>query len=190
MKWVGKFIAYSCFVALCVHVAGGEAMAADGDWRPIYDLVMRWVNFLILVFLLVKFGRTPLMNFLKGQRIDLAKEIDELTEQKTAAEAKLKEIQQDLDDSNARFKEITERIIKQGERRQAEIIEGARREGKILLKGAKQKVDSQFIQARELLRAELVDTAIDAVLERIPREVSEADNQRMVDDYMNKALAG
>ena len=55
MKRVGHFITYSCFVALCLHVAGGEVLAADGNWRPVYDLVMRWVNFLILAFLLFKF---------------------------------------------------------------------------------------------------------------------------------------
>jgi F-type H+-transporting ATPase subunit b len=130
------------------------------------------------------------MNFLKGQRYDLAREIDELNEQKSAAEARLKEIQKNLDDSNARFQAISERIIRQGERRQAEIIEDARRESKILLESARQKVNTRFLRARELLRAELVDTAIDAVLERLPQEVSEADSQRMVDDFMNKALAG
>ena len=190
MKWVGRIISSSCFLVLCLHAAGTEALAAEGDWRPVYDLVMRWVNFLILAFLLFKFGRTPLMNFLKGQRYDLSREIDELTEKKTAAEARLEEIQTALAASNAHFQEITERIVRQGERRKAEIIADARQEGKILLEGAKQKVDSQFIQAKDQLRAELVDTAIDMVLERLPAEVGEADSQRMVDNYLQKALAG
>jgi len=189
MKRLAGPILYGCVAALCLHALSGEALAADASWRPVYDLVMRWINFLILAFLLVKFGRKPLMNFLKGQRFDLAREIDELKEQKTTAEARLKEIQGELEQSNARFVELTERIIRDGERRKEELIEEARLESQIMLESAQQKIASRFIRARQRLRSEIVDSAIDKALERLPALVNDADNERLIQDYIEKALA-
>ena len=52
---------------IVLHLGSFDAQAADGtgDWRPVFDLVMRWVNFLILAFLLIKFSRVPIKNFLE-----------------------------------------------------------------------------------------------------------------------------
>jgi len=188
MKRLTGLILCGVVAALCLHWLSAEALAADGSWRPTYDLVMRWVNFLILAFLLVKFGRKPLMNFLKGQRFDLAREIDELQKQKTAAEDRLKEIQEELEQSNARFVELTERIIRDGERRKEALIEEARLESQIMLESAQQKIASRFIRARQRLRAELVDSAIEMALQRLPSLVNEADNQRLVQEYIEGAL--
>ncbi len=43
-----------------------EAMAAEasGDWRSTYDTVMMWINFGILAFVIVKFGREPMKDVL------------------------------------------------------------------------------------------------------------------------------
>ena len=37
------------------HILGSEALAAEDTvgWRPVFDLVMRWLNFGIIVFILV-----------------------------------------------------------------------------------------------------------------------------------------
>lgn len=188
MKRVGKILVCGGYLAFCLHLAGGEALAADAAWRPMYDLIMRWVNFLILAFLIFKFGRVPIMNFLKGQRFDLAKEIDELNAQKAAAEFKLQEIQQELDTSNTRFVEITERLIRDGERRRDGLIADARLEGEMLIEGAKRKAESRFIQARQQLRSQLVDNVMDTVLERLPAIVNEADNQRFSNEFLKKVL--
>lgn len=174
-------------LVLCLHVTCAEALAADASWRPVYDTIMRWVNFLILAFLLFKFGRTPLMNFLKGQRFDLAREIDALKAEKEAAEAKLKEIEDELAASSQRFVEMSERIIREGERRRNDIIEDARLESEMLLQSARRKAESKFINAKQRLRSQLVDSAMDMVFERLPAMVTEADNRRMLQEFLTRA---
>ena len=64
-----------------------SAAAAGSGWRPIYDNVMLWVNFFIFVFLAVKFGKKPLLNFLQGQKDEVADQIHRLQKEKNAMEA-------------------------------------------------------------------------------------------------------
>ena len=54
--------------ALCIHIFGDDTLAAEsgGTWRSTYDLIMRWANFLILAFIIFKFGKKPLINFMKS----------------------------------------------------------------------------------------------------------------------------
>ena len=46
-----------------------EALGAETsvNWRPTYDIVMRWLNFGILIVLFFRYARKPLVAFLNGQ---------------------------------------------------------------------------------------------------------------------------
>ena len=52
ITWV---FAAMAVLGLSLHLLGPEAFAAEktNNWRPTYDLVMRWVNFGIIVFLYI-----------------------------------------------------------------------------------------------------------------------------------------
>ena len=91
-----------------------ETLAADssGNWRSTYDYVMRWLNFVILAFLLVKFGKNPLMNVLRQRKQELQREIKRAEEQQKKAEAKADEVRQQLDESVAHLEEIKKRIVR------------------------------------------------------------------------------
>ncbi len=61
MKAVKKVAGIFCFIftlVIGIHVLGTEASAADNpdNWRPVFDLVMRWLNFGIIVFIIVKYA--------------------------------------------------------------------------------------------------------------------------------------
>ena len=53
---------------LLLAESAGAAEAA-GDWRPMYDLILRYVNFIILAFLIIKYARKPLVNFFKEDEL-------------------------------------------------------------------------------------------------------------------------
>ena len=59
-------------------------LAEDGpaDWRPTYDLALRWANFFILAFLIFKYARKPLVNFFKEKSEDIQKEIRAVEKEK------------------------------------------------------------------------------------------------------------
>ena len=176
---------------LSLHFLGHEAFAAEksSSWRPTYDLILRWINFGIIVFVLNKYAKAPLMNFLRGQKEKLAKEIKKLEDKKENVAANIKETQKVIDVSEVRFAELKERIVQQGERKKQEIIESAQQQSKMMLKNAIRRIDSQFEQAKSAFRAELIDAAIELAMQRLPQEITDEDHDKCLDQYLASKLS-
>ena len=179
-------------ITAALHFSVNEAFATEtaSHWRHTYDSVMMWVNFIILAFLLVKFGKKPLMNFLHGRKEDLARQLERVEAEKKKAEAGVEESLKQLDESAARFEKIREKIIKQGERNKQAIIEEAQLESKILLEGAKRKINNQINMAKKKYRDEMIDRAMDIVVEKLPLEMTDQDNQKLTRQYLDSTLKG
>lgn len=181
---------YAAVVVISIHLLGFEAVASEGsgNWRGTYDLVMRWINFAIIVFLIVKYGKKPVMNFLRGQKKDLEEEIGRLEEEKNKVTAKIRDTYKIIDESDERFDSLKDKIIKQGKRKSQRILKEAKEQSRLTLEEAKRKVGSHIIQAKKVFRAELVDTAIDLAMERLPQEVTKEDNEKLLKTYFDKTV--
>ena len=166
-----------------------EAVAAEGGggWRPVYDLIMRWVNFAILVFVIVKFARRPLKNFLAGKGEEISAQIRDLDVEKNQLVERVRQTEKDLADSTGRLEEIKERIVQLGERRKQEIIAEAEQESRIIMENAKRKIEGRLNRAQSSLRAEIIDAAADLALERLPGIITAEDNQKLLQRYMAEA---
>ncbi len=182
----------AAMMGIAVHILGTEAIASENSdsWRGTYDTVMLWVNFGILAFIIIKFGRVPIMNFLRGQKAELSHEISALEEEKEAALTKIRDASEALDESDAHFEQLRQKFVDQGEKKRQEIIEDAQHQSQLMLEAAKQKVDSQILQAKKTFRSELIDSAIDLATKRISKEIIEDDHQKLVDDYLAEASKG
>ncbi|MBW1959113.1 MAG: ATP synthase F0 subunit B [Deltaproteobacteria bacterium] len=189
MRCVHKIVLiFCCIIAgiLSLHFLGYEALAAEkaSSWRPIYDLILRWINFGIIVFLVFKYLKTPIMNFLRGQKEKLAQEIKRLEDKKQGISANIEEILKTIDESEVRFTELKERIVRQGEKKKKVIIQTAQKQSKMMLEDAKRRIDTHFIQAKNKFKAEMIDKAIDLAMERLPKEITTEDNEKLTIEYL------
>ncbi|RLC13099.1 MAG: hypothetical protein DRI57_16875 [Deltaproteobacteria bacterium] len=195
MKIINK-IGLLCFYVMaggiCVHILGTEALAGEepGNWRKTWDLVMLWINFGILAFVVVKFGRLPIMNFLNGRRDELGREIKQAEQEKEKITAKIKETFTILDESEIHFADMKQKIIDQGEKKKQNIMEDARQQSRIMIESSKQKVESQLIQAKNNFKAEMIDAAIALATEKLPNQITDEDNLRFADNYLSETLKG
>ena len=194
MKGIKKLGEICCFilaVVIGILLLGTEASAADnsGDWRPVFDLVMRWLNFGIIVFILVKYARTPIKDFLLSRREEVAREIEMVEEKKEAANKKIQDAARMLDESEVRFARVKERIIQEGQTKKQKLIEDAQQESKILLESTMKKIENQLLVAKSAFKSELVDTAISLAMKRLPDEITTEDNQQFTHQFLTSASA-
>ena len=177
----------TCLIML--HLSAFDVLAADnsGGWRPLFDLAMRWINFLILAFVLIKFSRAPIKKFLAGKKQDIADEIGGLETEKEEVLRQINESKKQFENSRERLSLLKKRIVTQGEKTRQKIIDEAEQESKMMLKSAKQKVDSRIVEARLLLKSELVDSAIKLATKLLPEKITEEDNQKFIDAFMSSA---
>lgn len=192
MKPVGctlRFPWAAAVVCLLAFVPVPEAMAADGSdsWRVTYDLIMRWVNFVILAAVIVKFGRRPLMNFLSGRQEEIAYELRRLEKEKAAVMQKVDEMRRQMQDSEKRYEQMKERIVAQGGARKQAIIDDAQRESRMLLEATRNHIENQLRSAKQKLRSEIIDLAVDKAMQRLPGEVTAEDDRKLVETFIARA---
>lgn len=183
-----KPVAFGLFLFICSLQAAPESWAAGGDatWRPMYDLILRWFNFFLLVFILVKYARKPLINFLKGKQEEVGNAINRIEQQKEAIDQSVRAAREKLQKSADRQNEMRGRIIRQGEKKKQQIIQEAKKESQRILDDAKEKIAGEIIIARKTIREELIDAAIEKALLKLPQKISSDDHQ----DYIEMFLTG
>jgi F-type H+-transporting ATPase subunit b len=194
MKFVKNMRALCVFLfagAVAFHLleTGAWAAANESGWRSNYDLIMMWLNFAILAFVLIKYAKNPVKRFLQDQKDSIAESIKAIEVQKEANDAEIKQAQQLLQESSARFEAVKERIISEGERRKQAIIESAQRESKLMIEQANFWVERQIQQAKQRLRSELIDESIEQALQLLPQKLTPEDNQKFINNYLNEIEA-
>jgi F-type H+-transporting ATPase subunit b len=189
MKFVTKIMVLLGWIfgsLLVLHLFGSESWAAEGEggWRSSYDLIMMWVNFSILAFVLIKFGKNPIKVFFRDQKENIVRTIENIEAEKEANDAQLKQTRKLIQESSIRFEAIKAKIIAEGELRKQAIIEDARRESKMLIDHANFWIERQILHAKQRLRSELIDEAIEMALKRLPQAVTPQDNQKLINLYL------
>ncbi|MEE8398886.1 MAG: ATP synthase F0 subunit B [Desulfobacterales bacterium] len=184
---ISRFFSISLLVVILLHLFGEGVLAAEeaGKWRPIYDTVLRWFNFGIMVFLFMKYGKTPLKNFFTAERTKIAREIEQIEAEKKDADDKIAAIQASLDESHARFGKMKERIVKQGDRKRERIIEDAQRQCTVMMEDVEHRVNRVFSEAKEAFESDLIDAAIAVAQERLPDMVTDDDSDKVMDHYLS-----
>ena len=177
------------FVGLYMVALPVAAQAADPQWRPTYDVAMRWVNFIILVAVIVKYAREPIKDFLTLQKSDIVSEIGELETEKAKIISQINEVKKKGAESRTHFQNLKDRLIVQGETRKQQIVEQARQQSKIMLEETRRKMENRITQAKAGLQMELLDLAIDQAMAKLPKVMTAGDTQQLLDDYMSSLHA-
>ena len=174
--------------AVMIAALPADALAAgeSADWRPTFDLVMRWVNFLILAFVIVKFSKAPIKNFLENRKQEISSGIEALEAEKKKIEQEIDENRQKLENSRERLTQLKQRILADGEKTKQKIISDAENESRLMIESAGQKMTSRIEEARNELRSELVDLAVSIALKKLPAEINEQDNQKFIDTFLSE----
>lgn len=160
------------------------AVAGDPSWRPTYDVAMRWLNFIILATVIVKYGRQPIKNFLKLKKEDVVSEIEGLDKEKEKILQAIEAAKEQEIENKKRFKALQDRLIAQGENRKQQLIAQAKQQSVVMLEEARRKMENRIVQANASLKMELLDMAIGQAIEKLPEVITDGDNQRLLDDYM------
>ncbi len=175
----------SLMTILYLFAGSTSASEGDPDWRGTYDLVMRWLNFFILIAVIVKFGAKPIKAFTGQQREEVSIEIKQLEKEKQEMETEINQTLKKSEDSQAQFKHIKERILGEGERRKSQIIEDAEFQSNLMIEDAKRKVEHRLQIARRNFHRELVDAATEIALEKLPQTVTKEDQEKRLAQFLN-----
>lgn len=184
-----KTVWFTALTIFCVLCLTGQAALANpdesgGGWRPTYDSIMLCVNFAILAFIIVKFGKNPIKNFFSKQRQAIADEIDQLKQEKEKTEAALNDVEKLVTAGDAHIQTIRTRLAQDGLAIKEKIIETARQQSEYMLAAARKNINNQFLEARKAFQAELIDMAMAAASEKLTNEIDSNDHEKLVNQFL------
>ena len=176
----------TCFLgtALCASDSG------DGKAKGwVKTDTFRVFNFAVLAIGLFLILRKPVSQALNGRIQDIKAELDELEAKKTEAEKKLAEYNEMFSKLDQEAKGIMAEYIKQGEQAKAKILKEAESTAAKLEEQAQKNIKNEFKRAKETLHAEVLELAMVKAEEIIKSKISSEDQERLVDEYLEKVEA-
>ena len=154
------------------------------------ELILEWVNLLILGGVLVYFARKPIQQYLGDRRDTIAKNIASSEQLLRDAEAKLAEWNAKAARLDADVVEIIESTRKGAETEKAAILADAEATAARIRQSASGVVERELRAARESLRKEAAELAVTIAGTILREQTNEADRNRLVDEFIAKIESG
>ena len=181
--YVLLFVTFSISTALCASGEGGTKGWVSTD-------TFRVMNFTVLAVALFFVLRKPLSQALSSRIKGIKEQLDELEAQKAEAEKKLAEYNQKLAQLEKEAEKIVDDYVRQGNEAKARILNEAEASAEKLQVQALRNIEHEFAQAKSELQKEIFEKSLVKAEEIIRSKFSGEDQNRIVDDYLKKVVAG
>jgi len=162
--------------------------APNGKWLPgdFNEVIWGTLAFLIIAFLLWKFGRKPVVNGLAARQERIATTLGEAASAREAAEAERDRIKAALADSDAEAARIIEEARRSADQLGVDVTARADDDIAVLRERAVTDLASTRSQAQADLSGELSRLALGAAEQVVETSLDDATQQRLIDSYISQ----
>ncbi len=190
MRKHGKGLKYlvSGFVGVLILLVAFPALATEVgrqgiNWK---GYIYRIINFIILVFLLIKFLKKPLTEFLERRHNQVKEELRKAQELSAAAESAYREAQQRLANMDREVHAIREQMLRDVEQEKNRLLEEAKKKATIMRTQAEQELREEIEQMKKKIREDISLKALTLAEDLVKRSITEEDQKRLVDLYVQQ----
>jgi F-type H+-transporting ATPase subunit b len=173
-------------IASFIFLLALPAYAADQSADGLQSLLWPAVNLVILFTVLVYFARKPLRAYFDKRRSGIAGELQSSADELAEAESTYAKWQRRMIDLEGELDEIRATSRQRAEAERERIIQDAHATAERIQRDATAAVELELRRAREALREEAAQLAIELADERLSREVTDADRDRLVDEFIDR----
>ncbi len=177
-------------VLLSMGTALGASGAETGAKGWVATDTYRVMNFVVLLGALIFILRKPISQSLSSRIKSIREQLESLEAQKTEAEKQLAQYNEKLSQLEKEAGKIVEDYIKQGNDARARILQEAESSAEKLKAQARRNIDHEFEQAKLKLQDEIFETSLAKAEEIIKSKISDEDQDKIVDEYLKKVVAG
>ncbi len=149
----------------------------------------RVMNFVVLVGGLFFLLRKPIAQALDSRIKGIQLQLQELESKKAAAEKELAKYEAQIAQLSQESEKIIAEYIRQGNDAKAKILKEAEAAAIKLEEQAKRNIEHEFKVAKEKLQAEIIDKALEKAESRIQSAITPADQNLLIDEYLQKVVA-
>ena len=152
----------------------------------IYATLAQIVATVVLLVLIIVFAYKPARKFLDKRRELLDKEVTETKKKNEEDDENISKAKAQVLKSKVKAQEVIEQAENDANRRKDEIIASAEAESKRIISDAQDVIKKQQEEALAEIHDVVVGVALEASSRILEREVTEQDNQKIIDDFVNE----
>jgi F-type H+-transporting ATPase subunit b len=172
-------------VAALLALASSVPAAASGEGGSgVGDLLWPALNLAILLCALVYFGRRPIQDFFASRRGRIRGDLDAAARALAEAASRHADWQRKLSALDAEMARIRDQARDRSGSEREHLLAGASAAAERIRADARSAVDQELRRAREELRREAAELAIELAAETLRARVTDADRNRLVDEFI------
>ncbi len=169
-----------------VYASAGSGESKGHNW---VDFAWRALNFLVLAGFLYWLLAKKIKEFFTGRRDDIKIALEQAMAAKEEAEKKYKEYTAKLERATEEIAGISEMIKAQGLAEKERLMEDAKKAAVKIKEDTQARVEQELKKAGNLLRTEAVKLSVEMAEELLKRNITPADHDIMVKDYLDKVVS-
>ena len=166
-----------------------EAHQGEEQGRGIVDVIARVVNFAVLAGTLVYFLRSPIRTYLADRSAQIRRDLVEAAEMRRSAAVQIEEIDQKMKALPGELDALRAQGAEEIAAEEARIRAAAAIERDRLLEQARREIDAQVKVAERELVSHAASLAVGVAAERIKKNITDEDQKRLIDRYMQQLKA-
>jgi F-type H+-transporting ATPase subunit b len=169
--------------ATVVHAStGGE----EGISTILKDYLWKIINFGILFFIIFKFSKKPLQDFLKKRTELIEKSLKEAKDAKELAQKALAEVEERLKTRDREIMEIVSSAKESGEREKERLIEEGNRMKEKILEQARTNLAYEVKRAKKTIMEEASAIAIELAEKKLKEKLTKEDQLKLLEESLAK----
>jgi F-type H+-transporting ATPase subunit b len=185
-SFVGVLSLILCTFFWGVAFAAGGPGGADrsGD---LLDLLYRFINFALLIIILFwALRKAGIKGFFTARSEEIRQKLDDLRRGKEEAEAKYQELEKRLREFEGNRQGIIEQFKSEGLAEKERIIAEAQEKVRQIIEQAGLTIQRETESARDRLKQEVVSLAAQKAQEILAREMTDKDQDRLVEEFIER----
>jgi F-type H+-transporting ATPase subunit b len=166
------------------NVGGHEGADRSGDLK---DLFYRFMNFALLAIILFwALKKVGIKGFFTTRSEEIRQRLEDLKKGKEEAEKKYQEIERELKAFGEERQNIIEQFRKEGLAEKEKILAEARKRVEQIIQQGERSIQQEMQAAKDRLKTEVFSLAAEKAQEIISNEITERDQENLVDEFIER----
>jgi F-type H+-transporting ATPase subunit b len=174
----GVMVFFLALLLPSLALAGGEAGWSKIGWQA--------ANLIILLAIIVRFGRKPIGKALRVRAEVISNEIDEASRLHAEAEALLETYRSKLSGLDDQVEAMMRQFKEAGEAEKAGIIAEGEAEAQRIREDAERTAQSEYTHARAQVQREVIEVALAVAEQSITDNLNSTDHRRLTAEYLGQ----
>ncbi|MCK5797097.1 MAG: ATP synthase F0 subunit B [Deltaproteobacteria bacterium] len=152
-------------------------------------LLFAFINFGLLIYLLVRFGRRPLAAYLSDRHTQIKDALEEATRIHDEAQTRLRETEKKLAGLDDEIANLKKSVADDAQAEKERIIANAKAEAEALVEATERTLVIEVERAKRKLEVSAVQAALQAAEKLLQHEITPQDVTRLRDEYYEQIAA-